>query len=109
MKSVKGVFYLMVGNFKIIMVIGNYSLEFGKGYMLLIVIFFHMQFVTCTKMFQYTDLIKCCTFQIASTFLLIVKYLITVGQSSLPEEEGPNGCCSVLLSHEEEECSVGPV
>lgn len=68
-----------------------------------------MQFVTCTKMFQYTDLIKCCTFQIASTFLLIEKYLITVGQSSLPEEEGPNGCCSVLLSHEEEECSVGPV
>lgn len=36
MKSVKGVFYLKVGNFKIIMVIGNYSLEFGKGYMLLI-------------------------------------------------------------------------
>lgn len=41
--------------------------------------------------------------------VLIVNNLITGGQSSLSEEEGPNGCCSVLLSHEKKECSVGPV
>lgn len=35
--------------------------------------------------------------------------LITGGQSSLSEEEGPNGCCPVLLSYEKKECSVGPV
>lgn len=41
--------------------------------------------------------------------VLIVNNLITGGQSSLSEEEGPNGCCSVLLSYEKKECSVGPV
>lgn len=41
--------------------------------------------------------------------VLIVNNLITGGQSSFSEEEGPNGCCPVLLSHEKKECSVGPV